>query len=448
MVLVAALVLGGCAQRRGALVEAAEVRPPVRAGSPFAEVTTFQLAIFHSRPELPVETRLPRLRAQHAPALRRASDIAEGQPPPWVRVEVIPAASYILPPEEMLEQAVRTLSPQEQSALASAGHVIHLEVSTAAPRLEEVRQAYALALALAQAWDGIILDTQAAQFFGPEAWKAQRLGGWEQGTPLLEQHFNSLLYEEDEEHSRFSTVGLEKFGLPELEVARIPNSEVERVGTLLNVVAQLMLEGTPVGEGGHFPVSFEAVRHPGLRERLQASLGEGARQRLLLGLTVAYAGTPGRRFELVFPGGAGGSDTEHLHAAMVELFGARDEMVRTRHDEELLATSRRAVEKLLSEVKPRFVRGLEPGERLFVKAPFKTRSGDDEWMWVRVQRWDGPKLHGVLDSDPRDVPDIGAGSPVVVEESTLFDYLLVHPDGSSEGNETQEIILRGRGGSL
>jgi uncharacterized protein YegJ (DUF2314 family) len=133
---------------------------------------------------------------------------------------------------------------------------------------------------------------------------------------------------------------------------------------------------------------------------------------------------------------------------MVELFGARDEMVHTQHDEELLATSRRAVEKLLSEVKPRFVRGLEPGERLFVKAPFKTRSGDDEWMWVRVQRWDGPKLHGVLDSDPRDVPDIGAGSPVVVEESSLFDYLLVHPDGSSEGNETQEIILRGRGGNL
>jgi hypothetical protein len=449
---VAALVLGGCARGRGARVEAPEVRPPVPAGPLFASRALFQLAIFHSRPELPVETALPGLLAQHAPALRLASDTAQGEAPPWVRAEVIAAKDFMLPPDDVLELAVRRLSPQEQSALASAGYVIHLEVSTAPPALEVVRQASALALALAKPRGGIILDTQAAQFFGAEDWEAQRLAGWEEGRPLLEQHFNSLLYEEDAEHARFATVGLEKFGLPELEVAHVPDSELKRVGTLLNVVAQLMVQGTPVGEGGRFPVSFEAVRHSGLRERLQASLGEGARQHFELGLTVARAGDPsgegGRRFELVFPGNPEASDTERLHAALVALFGVRDALVRTEHDEELLAASRRAVEKLLSEVKPRFLRGLEPGERLFVKAPFAARTGGDEWMWVRVQRWDGQTLHGVLESDPRDVPGLGAGSPVAVEEGTLFDYILVHPDGSTEGNETQELILRGRNWEL
>ncbi len=444
VVLAVTLVLGGCARRRPVVVDAPEVRPPAPAGPVLAPVTTFELAIFHSRPELPFEATLPELLAQHAPALKMASDIAEGQPPPWVRAEVIQAERYMLPPEEVLELAVRGLEPQEQAALASATYVIHLEVHTAPPALKEVRQAYALALALARARGGILLDAQAAQFFGPEAWEAQRLGGWEEGTPLLEDHFNSLMYEEDAEHALFSTVGLEKFGLPNLEVAHVPNSEVGRVGTLLNVIAQLMLQGTPVGEGGRFPVSFEAVRHAGLRERLQESLGEGARQQFVVGLNVADAGTPGRRLELVFPGAPGASDAERLHAGLVELFGARDEMVHTQHDEELLAASRRAVEKLLSELKPRFVRGLEPGERLLVKAPFQTRSGGEEWMWVRVERWEGATLHGLLESDPRDVPGLGAGSPVSVEESTLFDYIFVHPDGSSEGNETQALILRGR----
>jgi uncharacterized protein YegJ (DUF2314 family) len=61
-------------------------------------------------------------------------------------------------------------------------------------------------------------------------------------------------------------------------------------------------------------------------------------------------------------------------------------------------------------------------------------------MWVEVIRWEGKKITGLLDNDPFEIPTLKAGARVVVEEDTLFDYILTRPGGATEGNETGAII--------
>jgi len=110
------------------------------------------------------------------------------------------------------------------------------------------------------------------------------------------------------------------------------------------------------------------------------------------------------------------------------------------HHEAVLTASRRARDRLRAELKPRFIAGLSPGERLMVKAPFTTPAGGREWMWIRVARWQGPRIHGVLDNDPVHMRDLKAGAHVDVLEDEILDYLLFRSDGTSEGNETAVLM--------
>lgn len=133
-----------------------------------------------------------------------------------------------------------------------------------------------------------------------------------------------------------------------------------------------------------------------------------------------------------------------LFGQLRRLFAAastrRPAFKRVLHDEAVLAASRRARDRLRAELKPRFIAGLSPGERLMVKAPFRTPAGGREWMWIGVSRWQGPRIHGVLDNDPVDVRDLKAGVHVDVLEDDILDYLYFRSDGTSEGNETAKLM--------
>ena len=110
-------------------------------------------------------------------------------------------------------------------------------------------------------------------------------------------------------------------------------------------------------------------------------------------------------------------------------------------DPQILAAIRRARERLLREVKPRFLRGLAPGEQLLVKAPVRAEGGGREWVWVDVQEWRGEQLTGVVRSEPPRASDAAVGAAVVIEESALFDYFLTSTSGR-EGDETGALMMR------
>lgn len=79
---------------------------------------------------------------------------------------------------------------------------------------------------------------------------------------------------------------------------------------------------------------------------------------------------------------------------------------------------------------------------ILVKAPFATRDGGNEWMWVEVAKWSGDTIEGLLKNEPVDVPGLRGGQMVKVSQAKVFDYVRHHPDGREEGNETTKIIMR------
>ncbi|MEN9786308.1 MAG: hypothetical protein RLZZ299_1572 [Pseudomonadota bacterium] len=95
---------------------------------------------------------------------------------------------------------------------------------------------------------------------------------------------------------------------------------------------------------------------------------------------------------------------------------------------------------LAGPVREAFARGLSPGGRLLVKAPFPTRRNGREYMWVAVARWDGDTLEGTLVNTPWDVPGLARGDTVRVALGDTFDYLLENPDGSRSGNGTAAFL--------
>jgi uncharacterized protein YegJ (DUF2314 family) len=122
-------------------------------------------------------------------------------------------------------------------------------------------------------------------------------------------------------------------------------------------------------------------------------------------------------------------------------FGSEDVAKNVEHTDEVLEASRKARTQL-SSLSEKFNAGLEPGEYIQVKSPFKTPSGGNEWMWVEITHWKNMRIRGVLENDPVLIPELRSGEVVEIREDYVFDYIHRFPDGHREGNTTGEVIHR------
>jgi len=174
---------------------------------------------------------------------------------------------------------------------------------------------------------------------------------------------------------------------------------------------------------------------------MQKSILDGAAPRadLELAPTQSQAGDPeGPLYELTFKGEAGGTLQERQSSLTARFFGARDRITTVKHDQAILELSAKSREKP-KLLKPHFLAGLAPGEQLLVKGPFKAGE-HTEWMWVEVNRWEGDSLSGTLQNDPYYVKNLRSGSAVSVNFNDVFDYLYVHANQKTEGNETAALL--------
>ena len=243
------------------------------------------------------------------------------------------------------------------------------------------------------------------------------------------------------EYLRAVTLGMTKFGLPDLVVESFAASNTRGVGILLNLTAQVLAEGAELREG-ELALRLAAIKHQGVRAAQQASLKGHAKGEVVLRLREGQAedGDPANRLlEIVFDHYEGPDSRARQDRLLSDLFGWEDAVTEVQHDDELLAASRRARERLPA-MKNIFAGGLEPGQLLMVKGPFGKPDGGNEWMWVEVVSWQGSRIRGVLNNEPFEVPGLHGGQEVTVAEGDVFDYVLENPDGTEEGNETSRII--------
>jgi uncharacterized protein YegJ (DUF2314 family) len=419
-------------------------RHPVPPGSLMEPHIVYQFALYYL--PLPSNEPVARLQALLQERFDRVHLVPEIAAP--AAISVAPyvlersTSAYRPPDPQYLQYFGHGLNKRQVEDLQGSQQAVVLSFGYPRAHLwEGLRNAVALTSALARWTGGLIWDAETREIFTPQAWEERRLAGWTDPPPDVAAHTTIHAYNQGE-FVRAITLGMRKFGLPDVVVNDFSWALNRNVGHLVNLLAQALAEGATIEEAGTFELDLHAIRNDPVREAQLEMLGERATATAMLGL---YRGTPekgdpqNRLIEIEFEHYPGPDRHARQEKMLSSLFGWEDALTPIQHDEALLAASQRAREKLPT-LRAAFREGLAPGEFIQVKAPFKTPEGSSEWMWVEVISWKGNKIRGLLRNQPFNIPDLQAGQKVEILEEKVFDYMRRFPDGRLEGNETGKLI--------
>jgi len=306
-----------------------------------------------------------------------------------------------------------------------------------------LRAATGLVSEIAAKTDGYVWDEETREVFTLEAWRRDRNGQWTEPPRVSRQ---TIIHEYNTGHSvRAITLGMAKMGLPDLVVENAGWSSSSQIGNLINLVGQAWAEGKPLRRSGEFELSLQQIKNTAQRDDAVKSLKPNATKIGCLTLVPGKweDGDPHNILvQLTFDKYPGNDSQARQDSMVSSFFGWEDHVAYIeRDDDELLAASARAKEQL-PVLQKAFAAGFQPGEYLELKAPFKTESGGNEWMWVEVTTWRGNRIGGLLNNNPEKVRNLHSGDHVEIRQEEIFDYLHTFPDKRTEGNTTGPIIQR------
>ncbi|WP_137926382.1 DUF2314 domain-containing protein [Cupriavidus sp. 2SB] len=353
------------------------------------------------------------------------------------------ARDYTPPSLESLRYFGRGLTMEQAQALQKAPRVIILTFAhPASQATAHLRRAEAFVAELVRQGQAIIWDEETREAFTPQVWESSRLRSWEADTPDVARQIVYHAYNNDGQ-TRVISLGMAKFGLPDLVINDTVWSLNTPLGTAMSSVGQQLVESGPANDKGLLEFRISGFRHAGARKRLREGVlaGGSGQGRVRLLEAPAEEGDPDNTLvALHFDTYPGSGTTERQTNFVKAVFGAKpDEVIGVRPNNALREASERA-RLQLPALQKAFQRGLSPGELLLVKAPFATTDDRREFMWVEVMEWTGEQIKGMLRSDPRFVPSLKAGQIVDVQQAEVFDYLHRWPDGRTEGNETAKLL--------
>jgi uncharacterized protein YegJ (DUF2314 family) len=428
---------------------------PVPAGSPLKTGPIhFQFAIYYAK--APATDPMAALRGALGKSGGSPKLLASMPTPSSVSAPVVFAnwntttvlKEYRAPDMESLQRFGRGISREQAEALQKADKALILDFAHPSQLSSAAMQkALQVTLQVARDTDGLLWDEETREVFSPDEWQKRRIDSWANGLPDVSQHMTIHAYRNGD-LVRAISLGMGKFGLPDVVVSDFSWSDNRSMGNLLNAFSQAMVEGITLTQPGQFDMDLRALKHAAARDPMLKGMKPNAAAvaRLSLVNGTWESGDPQNRlYEIRFDRYKGPDRYAQQTAMLVSVFGAdEDRVTRLKHNDELLAASK-AANAQLPKLRDAFAKGLQPGEYILVKAPFTTRGGGNEWMWVEVARWNGDAIEGLLKNEPVDVPELHAGQMVKVSQAKVFDYMRRYPDGRQEGNETSKIIARMQG---
>lgn len=410
------------------------------------DVISFQFAIYY----LPTPTKEPLpeldslLRSHERLTFQRTETIDDQDRMPTVvgRIEPDPQHEYAPPDLEFLQRFGHGLSADDVGALQETESVLILDWTYPKEHVwSGLRSALEITSSLARNTGGLIWDETTREVFAPDTWDERRIREWTEEVPDVSK-FTVVHAYRSGEFVRAITLGMEKFGLPDVVIDGFSWSLSRNMGHVINLFAQAMAEGATPDIPGEFDLDFNAIRNPKVREPQVENLKPGATSVALLSLQEGSweDGDPmNRLIEITFDRGTGPDTSSRQVQILAQAFGLEDSLTKVEHDEAVEEASRKAREKLPG-LREDFNSGLAPGEQILIKAPFATPDDGREWMWVEVTSWQGNTITGLLANEPFNIPTLKAGQIVEVPEADVFDYIRQHPDGTVEGNETGKLF--------
>ena len=362
-----------------------------------------------------------------------------------VMVHWVSTAECPPPTPESFQYRAVDLTPGEGAAIAQSNRAFGLIFSAPRKRASSAnQQACRLLGDLADATDGMPWDDESRKLYSAKRWRKDRIDSWDNGLPDIRSHVMMDGYR-DPDLFRIVSMGMRKFGLPDLVMSQVPAGITRPAGNLMNACLQALVEGTVVNQG-RFQLVLADIKHRQARASAQEHPGKDATGRVLIEFKEAERedGDPQNEiWHLDFPDCKAPSYTERLEMALSLAFGSVDDIAKiAKGDPEMAAASARA-RKAFFELETAFRKGLAPNEHLMIKAPFPYGE-NKEYMWVEVVAWKKDSIEGVLANDPFYVKRLKAGSRVTIPLTDVYDYIHYRPDGTGEGNETGKILEKRR----
>lgn len=322
------------------------------------------------------------------------ADLEADVKPPFVLVKELSGKDVKVPSKDLLEVFGRGLSGEQiEGVQKSEACCLVAFVYARENSLHVLRRACQVVGSAAKETSGLVWDDETRELYSVDKWMATRVEAWKGEFPHAPDQITIHAYRDDQ-LCRAITLGMAKFGLPDVAVNQFPAGWSAQVGDLISLTCQTMLEGGRPDGSGTVSLDLETLRDTQMVTQIKEALLKEPKSKVELKLAKAerQKGDPDNLIlEVIFPGDRQASLQERQAAFLDDFFGSVDAVVGAKHDEELLAASKRAKAKL-------------------------------------------PELAAAFRKGP--------GAQVKVRQDEVFDFIRYLPDGSQVGNETGRIIER------
>ncbi|ATO17148.1 DUF2314 domain-containing protein [Micromonospora sp. WMMA2032] len=339
---------------------------------------------------------------------------------------------------------------EQLARLAAATHlvVVQAEYRPGWPPAHEWA-ARAVAAAVAETVGGDVVDVFGLQFLDPAA--ALRSLPDEHGRIRLVD-WVLVPYSSDADGLWFTTKGLRRFGLLELQAQGVPDHLTRAWGAVMTGAARRLLRDWTDGLAGEEVPAF--VQLPVLAtvtgHDIAVAYGNpeqhGATAPVLLRLELDPATDPDADSFLSLnpPPGHPGPPGRYFAAACATLFNGIQPDVRYTRTGDAMSRAVATARASLGDIRARFLAGRLPDEsQLVVKYGLPGDEGP-EYVWAGVTSWEVPeRIVGASASDANTDPGVRIGSPVVVEASDVVDWAVLDGTGVLEGGWTQAVLDAG-----
>ncbi|RNL88525.1 DUF2314 domain-containing protein [Sinomicrobium pectinilyticum] len=344
------------------------------------------------------------------------------------------------PPDlDYLKYSGRGLNNQQKEILQTSRFAILLDFLCVEDQLiSTMKSANELVAALTLNENDIIWDSETRECFTKDYWVENRL--IENNSINISKHITIHLYPKND-YCRAITLGMLKFGLPDICVENLSCQGNQDIAGLINLTAQTLLERKSIERKGKLPINIDLLSNQELKADLLSSLEDNAGKKVELNIVQGTWEEGDPKNKIIEIGFSEKNPQIEHDQLMSKVFGVKDEVTYLNHDEEIMAASQRAKNKI-PELHDKFSKGLPLGTHLLMKFPFENYAGEREWMWVEIVKWEGEEIKGLLQNDPEIVKTLKSGQEVTKNIDDMFDYILYFPDGTQEGNETGEIISK------
>ena len=141
--------------------------------------------------------------------------------------------------------------------------------------LQNVLDAQTLLYEFAKATGGLIADIEAKTVFEVDAWKKNRLNRWVDKYPYVPSHV-TMTYLKRGRWYRARTMGMRKFGLPEITVAGFISSHLTELDALLKLTCQTLIERPFLDAGGRYRLNVSEIAETRLKDQLRKIGDESA----------------------------------------------------------------------------------------------------------------------------------------------------------------------------